>query len=124
MSLFTVTLHKVRVGVVRKPVESSEIEIEALAPQELWDALDSKDGSSRIIREVIEVAEVANTTRSCPVCLSPREITANADVSFIPGESLELKEPEQVSVKCIADPTHEIHPEQVEVLLKELLSLT
>ena len=124
MSLFNVTLHKVRVGVIRRDSGESELDIEAIPAQELWDHLESEDGSARIIREVLEVSEVANTTRSCPVCLAPLEIKARADISFIPGEGIELRAPSKVSVRCVADESHEILPEQVELLTKELVTIT
>lgn len=124
MSLFNVTLHKVRVGVVKRSSEDSELDLEAMPAQDLWDYLGSGSNDARILREVVEVAEVANTTRSCPVCLSPLEIKARAEVSFIPGEGIELKDPSKVVVRCVSDETHKILPEQKELLLQELLTPT
>ena len=124
MSLFNVTLHKIRVGVMKRGSEEDELDLEALPAQELWDYLESGSDEFRILREVVVLAEVANTTRSCPVCLSPLEIKARAEVTFIPGEGVELRDPSKVVVRCVADETHEILPEQVELLVKELITPT
>lgn len=121
MSLFNVTLHKVRVGVVRADCRD---ELETASPEELWSLLEDNPDRARILTEALEVSDLADTSRSCPTCLAPLEITAQAKVSFIPGESLELGDPQGVTVRCVADPTHEVLPEQIELLTKELTSVT
>ena len=121
MSLFNVTLHKVRVGVIRA---TGRDDLETASPEDLWELLEENPARARIISEALEVSDVADTSRSCPICLAPLEITAHAKVSFIPGESLELGDPEKVYVRCVADPTHEVLPEQIALLTEELTSVT